>query len=143
MPVKTFDTKKHVLSFWGVPITGFADDDGISIEYNEDCVTLRTGQDGESVRSINYNRSAKIKIKLTDASLSNDVLSAARLADRKGGRGVSPCTLKDLGGTSAALAPTAWVSKEPAFDVGKESGDREWELTTDELFLYVGGRPVG
>lgn len=141
MTVKNYDPKGIALVFAGIPITGYAKGTFVSIAYNEDAFVLSIGADGEGTRAKTNNKSATIEFTLTQSSPSNDLLSAIHNLDQMspGGDGIGPFFLKDLFGTSLAIAETAWVRKMPDAGYGPETGERVWTLETDSLLENVGG----
>jgi len=141
MTVKNYDPKGIALVFAGIPITGYAKGTFVSISYNEDAFVLSIGADGEGTRAKTNNKSATIEFTLTQSSPSNDLLSAIHNLDQMspGGDGIGPFLLKDLFGTSLAIAETAWVRKMPDAGYGPEIGERVWTLETDSLLSNVGG----
>ncbi len=60
--VLTYDPRKHVIIFGGKQITGFADDNMITIKPNGDGMQIYSGADGEVGRSVDPNRTFEIKI---------------------------------------------------------------------------------
>lgn len=141
MTVKNYDPKSITQVFAGIPITGYAKGTFVSIEFNEDAFALTVGADGEGCRSRTNNRSAKITFTLMQSSPSNDLLSAMHNLDQMspGGDGIGPYLLKDLLGTSIAMAETAWITKMATLEYGPEPGDRSWVLETDSMLATVGG----
>ena len=139
-----YDPGRHIFTFLGTPIVGYAPGTFIEVERNEDAMTLEVGTDGHGVRTRNSNKSGVFRLTLQQGSPSNDVLMAAAQADELTGTGVGPSFMKDASGRSTALAPNSWVRKPAAMGFAKEHGSRVWEIETDNLDLFVGGNnPVG
>lgn len=136
---KNYDPADIIATFLGSLIIGFAEGTFVRVERNEDSFTLKVGSQGDATRSRNRNKSGTITFTLMQSSPSNDVLSNAALADELDGSGIGVAQVKDLNGTSLALGATAWVRKRPAGEWGKEAGNREWVLETDNLEHFVGG----
>ena len=137
-PSLSYDPSQVVITFMGANMHGLADD-FIEAERHEDAFSLQIGADGEAARSRNRNKSGTVKLKLLQASVSNDALSGLAALDAAGGVGSGPLMVKDLNGTTLLLAPVAWIKKLANTTYGKEHGHREWTFETGELTLFVGG----
>lgn len=147
MALKTYNPSDHIVVMCGIRVTGFAEN-MIKIEYNQDAVTLKVGAQGDAVRMISQDRSAKITVTLLASSPTNAQFSALLEADRPrdrsrgGGGGVAPSVIQDLNETVLAEATNTWIVKAPAMEAGKESGDLEWVFETDDLALALLGAEV-
>lgn len=139
MAVKTFDPKQVVLAFGGVPISGYADGEFISIEQTSDAFTMSSGADGDVSRVRNNDDTATLTLTLAMTSPSNDVLSGFLEADKRTGAGVVPIAIKDLSGRTTAASGNAWVRRAPTANFGKEVSTREWTIDIANLVLLVGG----
>jgi hypothetical protein len=138
---KTYDPSKVVATFKGNILTGFGKDSKIEVERNEDAVSLDVGCDGEFCRSINRNKSGKLKLTFMQSSPSNDVLSAALAIDELTGAGAGEFSLEDLNGTSLVNC-IAWVTKQAPIKRGKTVVENEWTLETGKLEGFNGGNSV-
>lgn len=129
-----------VLAF-GVPLTGFADGEFITVEFLSPAFTSKVGSDGKVVHSRTSDRRAKIVIKLMSSSPSNDLLSAVYTADQlaRNGAGVGAFMLKDNSGRSLYTAAEVRIMKHPDVAFDREAGAREWELEAAELIPFTGG----
>lgn len=138
--MKYYDPKEHSIIFGG-PMSGFADDQMIEIEWDEDAFEDIVGVDGETTRSDNGNNNATAKIKLMQSSNSNDVLSALYNLDKltPGGAGVVPFTIKDGQGTTLIVAGSAYVKKLPTVTRGKKAGPQEWTIRLVNPKVFIGG----
>lgn len=136
---KTFNLKKVACILGGNIITGFADGDAISIEYDEDHWSLTVGADGEGVRSKSNNLAATITIRLLQSSPANEILQNFWNADKIADNGVFPLMIKDNSGNSVHVAAQAWVQKQAPAKYAKEAAEREWVIRTDELIPNEGG----
>jgi hypothetical protein len=136
--VRTYDPAQVVCTFLGVPLSGFADGTFIKVAFDEDSYSKQVGADGEAARARNQNLGGSIALTLQQSSASNDILSANWAADRAG-LGAGPFMVKDLNGTTLAVAPVAWIKKLPDAEFGKELGSREWTFDTGRLVEVVGG----
>lgn len=139
MSVRTYDPTQLVVTFGGIPISGFADGTYISVERDEETFTKVTGADGTTARSKTANRSGAVTLTLLQTSLSNDYLSGVALLDELSNSGVLPLIVKDLSGTTIIFAKEAWVQKPAAFEGAKEVTEREWILDTGDMDVFIGG----
>lgn len=143
MAVRTYDSKQVILTIGAHAVTGYAEDDFISVEENSDGVTHTVGANGELARSISQDKTCKITITLQQTSPTNDVLSALADADRVAGDGLFAIAMADLRGTSLLLDSNSWVIKKPETSFGKEIKEREWTIqTSNEVTYNVGGNGI-
>lgn len=118
---------------------GWGDDTFVTVERSEDAFSLKVGIDGIGARAKNNNRSGTVSLTLMNTSKSNDVLSALAAADELSGQAAFPIMVRDANGTMLATALTAWITKIPTVEFGKEVGNRTWQFTTDSLIIFAGG----
>lgn len=130
--VKTYDPKKVLISLGSHSVTGYSDGTFVSIEASGDGVSKKTGCDGEIVRSIDPDGSAKVKLTLLQTSPTVAYCQKQYDKDRANGDGTFPILVKDLKGGLLFSAQDAWVVKSPNREYGKESADREIEIDTGE-----------
>lgn len=138
--MKQHDPSQCLLSFDGVPISGYADGTFIEVEANDDSFTLQIGSDGEATRSRSQNRSGVLTLTLMQGSASNDFLSGMLLSDRINGDGVGALQMADNLGTTLVLAQNAWVKRSPNVRRSKESDTVEWVFESDRMDVFVGGQ---
>lgn len=136
--VRTYNPKKVSVSFAGQLLSGFSEGSFIVGEREEDAFSKVVGNDGETTRQANPNRSGSVTVTLKGSSGSNDVLSALASKDEIDGSGVAPIIVKDNNGTTL-LAGTAWIRKSANVEYSREVGDREWAFDVAELTMFVGG----
>lgn len=141
MPTKTYNPKNVKLNVRGIPITHFAPDTMISVEYDEDDFEKVVGATGEVVRVLNLNTSASVTFQLLQSAPENDLLSEIRAADRLGGFPVDPTTLEEVGGTTVIFAKDSWVKKLPKVDYAKSHSPREWVIDCGATESHVGSLP--
>jgi hypothetical protein len=124
----------------GVPVTGFADGEFITIEFPES-FTLQKGSDGDNTRSRTNDTTARVTIKLMQSSPSNDILSALYNADRlaRNGAGVGAFMVKDNQGRSLYVAPACWIVKHPDVSFDREAQPREWVIDVSDIQPFTGG----
>ncbi len=143
MATKLYDPEKVVITWGTALISGFAEGTFLEATRDEDAFFKKIGADGEVSRTRNKNKGGSVTITLLQTSASNDILSAAQVADELTGLGVFPLMIKDLLGTTLLVAPNAWVKKRADAEFAKEQTDREWILDCDQLTGIVGGELFG
>ena len=139
MAVFQYDPKAYSLIVGGNIITGFADDDFIEIERDEDAFTKKTGVDGITTRAKNNNRSGHVIIRIMQSSSSNDALTALALADEASMGGAVAVLCKDGSGRSAFSSVSGWVKKFPKTAWKKDVNFWEWTIDCVALNIFVGG----
>lgn len=136
--VRTYSPKKVSVSFAGQLLSGFSEGSFITAERDEDAFSKVVGNDGETTRQQNPNRSGSVNVNLKGSSSSNDVLSALASKDEIDGSGVAPLIVKDNNGTTL-VAGQAWIRKSAAVEYSREVGDRDWAFDVAEMTHFVGG----
>ena len=138
----TYDPAEVVITLGGIPITGYAEDTFVNVEFDEDQWTKVTGADGHTARAKSNNYAGSVTITLMQTSAGNDVLNSLWLRDRRRNEGVVPLLVKDSQGRTRWTATYAWVRKMPAQEFGSENGEREWVIDCAELLGSLGGNQV-
>jgi len=138
--VKTFDPQKIIVTFFGFPISGFADGTFVNVTGASDKFNKAMGADGEITRTKTNDYTSEVTISLTQSSLSNDVLSGFVNADRLLNAGKGPLAITDLNGTTLRFWKEAWIKKEPDMGMSKDVETRDWVFDTgqEDQFL-IGG----
>ncbi len=140
--MKTYDPKKHVIVFAGIPLNkGVADGTFLEIVSDGPGFTKKIGVDGEVTRSRSHNRSAQAKVTLMQTSEVNDRLSARYSADRAAtvGQGVGVFYLQDLAGTTIGQASKAWIADDPDISLDATAGTRVWLIDLADWEVTHGG----
>jgi len=141
MTTKLYDPKRVSVLAGGVPISGWAEGEFITIVFDEDTFQKVVGTDGHTSRSKNSNRNARLTIKLMQTSKSNDVLSALHNLDvlTDGGAGVVPWMIKDNNGTMLFTTAKGWVVKPPDRSFDKTAKNRDWAVDCTDCVDFEGG----
>lgn len=138
--VLTYDPKQFSLICGDKIIGGFADDDFVEVERDEDAFSKKAGVDGIVTRAKNNVQMGKITIRLQMSSPSNDDLTAFALLDQATPpAGQFSITAKDGSGRSVFSSQTAWVKKLPKTTFKKDVEMREWVIDCGSLQIFVGG----
>lgn len=139
MALKTFDFKKVVCAVNGIPISGFADGDAITIEFDEDNWAKFVGADETVTRVKQNRRDGKITLRLQPSSSSNrDIARLARL-DEEVGLFPVKILITDLLLGDTIFANEAWVMKDPGRTLGRDLNDVEWVYDCARIEVERGG----
>lgn len=111
--VLTYNPKKNIIIYGAKQLTGFAEDDMITIKPLGDGMQIFSGADGEVGRSIDPNSTYEVTVSLATSSKSNDYLSNCFNKDRKTGNNMLPLIIKDLSGSTLFFAKQAWIKNFP------------------------------
>jgi DNA-binding protein YbaB len=130
--LKTYDPKKILISLGSHTVTGYSDGTFVSIEANGDGISKKVGCDGEVVRSIDPDSSAKVTLTLLQTSPTVAYCQAQYEKDKATADGTFPLLVKDLKGGMVFSAKDAWVVKPPNREYGKEPTDREISIDCGE-----------
>lgn len=131
--VKTYDPKKVIVTFGGVPISGFADGTFIAVKPASDTWVKKVGADGEVSRVKTNDDTSEVTLTLKATSPSNTYLTGVRTTDKLTGAGVLALTISDLSGTLVLFWPQAWIKKMPEVNRAKELGDTVWDFDTGQI----------
>lgn len=131
--VLTYDPKKNIIIFGGKQLTGFAEDDMITIKPLGDGMQIYSGADGEVGRSVDPNSTFEVTVSLATSSKSNDYLSSMYNKDRANGGGMAPLLIKDLSGSTLFFAKQAWVQNFPESKRGRKIDSQDWVFNTGQV----------
>ncbi len=137
-----WDPGKCVVSFAGIPITGFANGTFIKIMYSEDAFKVESGAQGDTVRVRSRNQTGTMELTLQASSSCNDLLLAKYQSDRRTGIGYGPILAEDLNGNTTARASRAWIKKVPEVEWATDPSDRTWIIEIADLELEPGGAVI-
>jgi hypothetical protein len=139
MTVLQYDPKQVSLIIGGHIVTGFADDDFIEVERDEDAFTKKTGVDGITTRAKVNTRTGHLTVRLMQSSASNDILTGFALKDEASNGGQVPILCKDGLGRSVFSSESGWVKKFPKSTWKKDVNQWEWTIETGALDIFLGG----
>jgi len=125
-----------------LPVTGFADGEGIKVERNADSFTYVKGMSGEGARVKTVDNSGKVTLTLMQTSPANQYLSNIYLEDEFTGAKVFNLLIRDQNGTSLHEASTAWIVKPADAMYSKDLTNREWVIMCDSLSHNIGGSNI-
>lgn len=139
---KQYDPDLIAMSFRGIPMFGIMSGTFVSAERAEDAFSMDVGAAGDVTRVRSRNRTGTVKFTLKAESPINDLLSAVALEDELFGTGLGTLFIENLNGTTALVAPIAWIQKMPTVEYATEASGREWTIACESLEMFVGGAIV-
>lgn len=141
MSTKHYDADQVTVAIAGIPISGYADGEFLTLTMESDAFTDVVGTDGDVTRSKTNDRRATCTVKLMQSSDSNDLLSALYNTDQKApnGAGVGAFLIKDRQGRSLFAATACWIMKAPDISLDRTATAREWTIRVAELERFDGG----
>lgn len=126
-------------------ITGFGEDDMISLAYDGDKFTKQTGVVDEVARShVNINGGV-FTFSLLQTSQANDVFydilrtDLANQASGESNSAIFTLRISDLNGTTRLVAEQSWIKNYAEQDFGKEAKVRQWSIDTANIVGHLGG----
>lgn len=137
--VRTYDPKKVIVTFGPIIIGGYAEGTFITVAGNGDKFEKSRGADGSVDRVNKNNKDYRVTVTIKQTSLTNDLLSAALVADQDANTGVVPLTIKDLNGTTLFFATYSWIAKDPDDEFSDSLSTREWMIDTGIASKITGG----
>lgn len=137
--VLTYDPKKVIVVLGTSTITGFAEDEMITIAPHGEGFTKYVGADGEVARAIDPDDTFTITFHLAYTSKSNTYLSKVHNADRVTGAFLLPLMIKDLSGDTLFACEQAWVTNWPENTRGRGIETNDWELETGRVVSPIIG----
>ena len=123
--LRTYDSRKVLVSLGSHSAREFADGSFITIEAHGDGVTKKVGADGEVIRSIDPDHTATITLNVLQQSPTVPFCQDMYQRDQIDGSGVFPVLIKDLKGGLIFSAKDAWVQTVPTREFAIESTNRE------------------
>lgn len=130
----TYDPKKILIACGTHTVTGYDEDNFVSVESSGDGITKITGCDGEIVRNIDPDHGSVVKITVLYGSDSNAFFQEQYNRDLETGEAIFPLMIQDLMGGYLFSAEQAWVAKPASKGFGKQGPNREWEIHTGESY---------
>lgn len=131
--VLTYDPRKVVVIFGNNQITGFSEDEMVTITPHGEGMQLYSGADGGVARSIDPDHTFEVTLHLATSSKSNTDLSNAYNNDRATGQYIQPLLIKDLSGQTMFSAGQAWVANFPESSRGRTIDTQDWVIQTGNV----------
>lgn len=120
-----------IVTVGGVPVSGYAPDTFVSVEYNTDAATLVEGADGSPAMAFKRGqRGGSITLTLLQTSLSNNYLSALLFSQKNGANSATTfaISVRNAQGGEMHTISRGAIGKEPVAGNGPEVGTREWRF---------------
>lgn len=130
--VTTYNPRKVTIALGSHVVKGVAEDNFIAIESAGDGTTFVSGAYGEVARSVDPSQVYNMKLTLLQTSETNKWLQEQYDKDRKNGGGTFTVNIKDILGGEKFVGSVAWVTKTPAWQRGKQTSSREWDIIVGE-----------
>lgn len=131
MPIKQYDPKKVSVSVGGVPVSGFADGDMVTVEFTVDKRSMHVGTDGNGRHIKSADESGTVTVRLASYSPSNAALFALDLADEP-----HPIAVTDKSSSADLFfSESCTLRKVPNMVKGAEETPLEWiyQFTKGEI----------
>ena len=137
--VYPYSADKTLVLVNGVPMTGLAGDEAVTVEPSADVATAKPGLDRSVSVSAGINDMFRLTLRLQQGSPSNQVLSGFHKAAAI--RGVAFCSInvQNLFETSILVAPQSWFVRLPNLAFAEEATEREWTFEGLATVFNVGG----
>lgn len=141
MAMKVYDGDQVTVSIAGIPLSGYADGEFLTISFESNLFDDVVGTDGEVTRSKTNDRRATATVKLMQTSDSNDLLSALYNTDDRApnGAGIGAFLVEDNQGRSIYSASECWIQKAPDVSFDRTATEREWTIRIARLEFFQGG----
>lgn len=143
MSLSTFAPNEVTISLvgpdWQHVVTGFAEDQMISIERQSETFEMYIGADDSPTRIYKANTALMMTLTLAQTSESNDVLSAVYGRDRATRNGVFTILVTDNSGRSRYFAEEAYIGTVPNASYGNSMQTREWVIHAPKSDVNLGG----
>lgn len=138
---RSFDARDVIVTWGPIQLQGAAPGSFVKVTYDEDAVTKTVGAQGAVVALVQANDGGSLTWTASQASPTNDLLSAQAALQRLPGVGVVkfPLFLRHINGTTIAVAPEAWIKKVADVEFSNEHTSREWMFDIAHLQLFAGG----
>lgn len=139
-PLREWNASEIAMSFAGIPITGLADGEFVTIEMASDDYGDTNGADGETTRWRTNDRRATVTFKVMSTSQSLPALMAVSNTDLAAlnGGGVGALQIANLTTGERFEAPEAWIMKQPNVSMGREVSAREFTVRCAALIMTPG-----
>lgn len=131
----TYSPKDVIISLSGTPITGFAEDDFISLSRNSPLLEPTIGADGILTRTKVADETGTITISLAQTARANLTLSAfSRIQRLNPDLPLGTLEIKDPSGSVLAIGLNVALAKLPDVSLGATaSNSKDWEFHCEYL----------
>ena len=128
-PPKSYRADEVVVDFGGKRISGYGEDEFVSIADSTPRASKLVGADGEVVVSQHADKSGEVTITVLTTSDSNDIFQDALDRNQRGpGMVYKSLTVRDLNGRAKHLFAHCWVQEAPTVVHGRSGRAHAWKL---------------
>lgn len=139
VPIGSYSPNEIVVLVNGSPLSGFADGDMVTFDFDTPAATVKQGTDGQTAVSvIKGQRQGKLKIRLMQTSMANNYLAQLLFAQQNVTGTFAAVSVMNMLGAELIQMPRGVIGKEPARAYGAEVGTSEWELVGSAIFQPAG-----
>lgn len=117
-----WDPKQLVVTVFGLPITGLAED-GIKVESVKEKSTVTQGLTGNITFNVTNSRLKKVTITLTPGATDGTLMAVLSTIDT-----IGPLTITNLNGTELLIGASYKFTKDPDWEFKAERNANSWEL---------------
>jgi len=132
----TYDASRVIVTLGGYVLDGFAKGTFIKVT-TPTRYTYEAGVEA-GARAKNVDVSGQVELTFLQTSDAHGKLHTLLTSDR-GGNGAVPLIIKDFSGTFLMTATTAWVEKEPDYEMGDTISSWSWTIAYDSAEIYAAG----
>lgn len=141
METKSWDVRDLSITWGEIELEGAGPGTILTVAYAADAVVMTRGAQNFVVAVITGNDMGTVTWVASQASATNDRLSAIAALQRRKGVGLikKPIFVKHTNGTTLVLGPEAFIQKVPDAPFGEEHNTREWVFGVPHLEVFLGG----
>lgn len=133
----TYDPSSVYFQLAGIyTLQGITD---IKLIQNEQLFTTESAMDGSKSRIWRYDDGFSLEVSVSQASSSNNILTAMYNIDVATRMGKFPVYISDTSGSSKFIALTTWITKLPDVSYMADTQDRVWKMGCAQATLMLGG----
>lgn len=132
--LRPYAPKDVVVSWNGIPITGFAEGTFVTMKRSSESKKKSVGGQGDVCITMNADTSGEVELTLMQSSPANGLLAAALHAEELlKVPTVGVLLVSDPSGAVLGLSKNAFLMSFPSSDVGDEATDRTWMFGCENL----------
>jgi hypothetical protein len=128
-PPKVYRGDEVLCDFGGKRISGYGEDEFVSIADSTPRASKLVGTDGEVIVSQHADKSGEVTVTLLITSDANDIFQDALDRNQRGpGMEFKPLLVRDLNGRAKHSFPHCWVMEAPTVVYGRSGRAHAWKL---------------
>jgi len=131
---QSYAPKDVVVSWNGVPITGFAEGTFITMKRATESKKKTVGSQGDVCITMSADKTGEIELTLMQSAPSNAKLALLlHLEEKARIPTVGVLMVSDPSGAVLALSKNAFLMSFPSLDLADDAGDRTWMFACEDL----------